>query len=457
MCEPPSSERAHGRRQIPAVHRVLAAYHEAGGTFSDSFIVPAIRSTLDAIRHDDGRPEQSVPELIDQVVKHLLRLERPRLSSVLNGTGVILHTNLGRAPVSAATAAAMAAAASSNVPLELDPETGERGKRMDEIARLLHWLTGAESALVVNNNAAAILLVLSAVAAGREVVLSRGEAVEIGGGVRIPDVLAQSGARMVEVGTTNRTYAVDYERAIGPQTAAILKVHPSNFRMDGFVRQATIAELALVAQSHGLPLIEDQGSGLLLDPAEFGLSGDRPVSESLEAGADIVTMSGDKLIGGPQAGVILGRGELVERCSRHPLARAVRADKTTLAGVAVTLRHYARGEALGEIPVWRMISAPVSELRCRAEAIQARCPTWEVVDSDATIGGGSLPGSIVPSISLARSNPGGTSVKRLAATLRTGEPAVYSRIENDRLLIDLRTIPASDDGRLIDALSRIRN
>jgi L-seryl-tRNA(Ser) seleniumtransferase len=452
------SDPSSSRRRIPAVHHVLTAYRAAGGTFTDLVAVPLIRTSLERFRHPET-PGISSADIVQTSVEHLLAAERPELRPVLNGTGVILHTNLGRAPVSEATAQAMAAAAASTVALEIDPETGSRGKRMAEIEWLLRGLTGAEAALVVNNNAAAILLVLSTLAAGREVILSRGEAVEIGGGVRIPEVLAQSGATMVEVGTTNRTYAADYAHAIGLRSAAILKVHPSNFRMDGFVHRASIAELAPIAREREVLLIEDQGSGLLIDPEPFGLAGDRPISESLSAGADIVTASGDKLIGGPQAGLILGRADLVERCARHPLARAVRADKVTLAGTAETLRHYARGEAVPEIPIWRMIAAPVEELQARAEAIAAGLAesghSWLVTPSTATVGGGALPGSMLPSIALALSRQSGMPLDHLATTLRTGDPAVYARIENDHLLVDLRSILPEHDPLLTERLRRL--
>jgi L-seryl-tRNA(Ser) seleniumtransferase len=329
---------------------------------------------------------------------------------------------------------------------------------MSEIERLVQALTGAEAALVVNNNAAAILLVLSALALGRVVIVSRGEAIEIGGGVRIPDVLGQSGARMVEVGTTNRTYARDYAAAIGPATAAILKVHPSNFQMSGFVHRPSTTDLASIARDNGVALIEDQGSGVLLDPARFGLSGESPVSQSLAAGVDLVTMSGDKLIGGPQAGIIAGRRELVERCARHPLARAVRADKATLAGVAATLRHYARGEAEQTIPIWRMIAAPLQSLFDRAGALRDRLDeagvTVGVRTTSATVGGGSLPGEALPSVALSLT---GVPVDEFARRLRLGRPPVFSRVENETVLIDLRTILPEDDQALLQTLIEDHN
>jgi L-seryl-tRNA(Ser) seleniumtransferase len=349
----------------------------------------------------------------------------------------------------------MADAAANYVPLEIQLESGTRGGRMSEIERLLQAITGAEAALIVNNNAAAVLLALSAIAGGGEVIVSRGEAVEIGGGVRIPDVLAQSGATMVEVGTTNRTYARDYAGAIGSLTKTLLKVHSSNFRISGFVHAPSRQELAEVARERRLPLIEDQGSGVLIDPSPFGLSGETPVSDALAAGVDLITMSGDKLIGGPQAGLIVGRRELVERCARHPLARAIRADKATLAGMAETLRHYARGEALTTIPVWRMIATPLQTLFERARELRGqllvRGVRAEVVAASSTVGGGSLPGETLPSVAL--SFGAADDIDALAKRLRLGNPSIFGRIVEDRLLIDLRTVLPENDAALVDALA----
>lgn len=440
------------RRSLPAVHRLLDTYRAGGGTVADEFATPVVRSLLDRLRASSA-PVPPIHDIEAIVHAELSALASPRLRKVLNGTGVILHTNLGRAPVSAKTAEATADVASGYVPLEIELESGQRGGRMSEIDRLMRAITGAEAALIVNNNAAAVLLVLSALAFDREVIVSRGEAIEIGGGVRIPDVLAQSGARMIEVGTTNRTYARDYAAAIGPQTAAILKVHPSNFHISGFVHKPSTDELVAVAKSHGVTLIEDQGSGVLLDPARFGLIGEVPVSASIAAGIDIVTMSGDKLIGGPQAGIIAGRRELVDRCLKHPLARAVRADKATLAGMAETLRHYVRGEAETEIPIWRMISTPLQSLFDRGIEIQAKLAGIELRTTLATIGGGSLPGETLPSVALALS--GGNLEERMRR-LRMGETSVFARVEDDQILIDLRTILPEDDGLLCIALEKAR-
>ncbi|CAN5539606.1 L-seryl-tRNA(Sec) selenium transferase [soil metagenome] len=444
------------RRSLPAVHRLLDAYRVRGGKVTDEYATPIIRTQLDRLRacSDPVPPNQEIEAMVQA---ELSPLTTSRLRKVLNGTGVILHTNLGRAPVSASAATAMAEVASGYVPLEIEQETGRRGGRMSEIDRLMQALTGAEAALIVNNNAAAVLLVLSALAFDREVLVSRGEAIEIGGGVRIPDVLAQSGARMVEVGTTNRTYARDYAAAIGPQTAALLKVHPSNFHIAGFVHKPQTEELAAVAKAHGVMLIEDQGSGVLLDPARFGLTGEVPVSVSIAAGVDIVTMSGDKLIGGPQAGIIVGKRELVDRCLKHPLARAVRADKATMAGMAETLRHYVRGEAETEIPIWRMISTPLQSLFDRGTAIQAKLAgsgiTIELRTTLAMIGGGSLPGETLPSVAIALS---GGNLDEWMRRLRMGATPIFARVEDDQILVDLRTILPEDDGLLIGAIAKAR-
>ena len=442
-------------RALPPVGTVAARARAGGSRLSDAALAAAAADALaearDRVAGGDASPR---PAIVERAAGRVLALERARLAPVLNATGVVIHTNLGRAPVSAETAAAMAAA-SGAVALELDPETNERGGRMDETARLMRLLCGAEATLVVNNCAAATLLVLSAVAAGRKVVVSRGEAVEIGGGFRVPDVLRQSGAVLAEVGTTNRTYARDYLAATDEQTAAYLKVHASNFRMVGFTHAATVGELAAVARERGVALLDDLGSGALLDTAAFGLGSEPTFAGSLGQGADLVMASGDKLVGGPQAGIIVGRASWVERVARHPLARAVRADKTCLAGLAATLRHYARGEATETVPVWRMIAAPEAALRARAEelaaALRERSVAAESVASVATVGGGSLPGESLPSRAVAI-DAAGPGVDELARRLRTGEPGVFGRIERGRLLLDLRTVLPEDDERLREAV-----
>jgi len=458
-----SQERAGELRKLPSVAALLQADELAPfvTTIQHDTLVRTIQRVLAESREAilTGEPAPSHHELIARVQHQLQVLFTPKLRPVINATGVILHTNLGRAPLSEDAAVAMAEAARFYTPLELELETGRRGGRMRELVTLLRELTGAEAALVVNNNAAAVLLVLSALCAGREVIVSRGQAVEIGGGFRIPDVLAQSGARLVEVGTTNRTYVRDYAAAIRPETAAILSVHWSNFRIVGFTVQPSLSELAMLAHQHGLWLIADLGSGALLDTARYGLAHEPMVQEELAAGADLVCFSGDKLLGGPQAGIIVGRRDLVQRVAAHPLARAVRADKTTLAGLAATLRHYLRGEAERKIPIWRMMSTPL-------EVLKQRCQTWQqalgaavaadVVPSEATVGGGSLPGSTLPSWALAiaesTARARGISLDTLTASLRKSAPPVIARLEEHRLLFDARTILPEQDTQLTDIL-----
>ncbi len=375
---------------------------------------------------------------------------------MLNATGILIHTNLGRAAVSDATAEAMQLAATGAVALEIEPETGRRGDRMDEISRLITLLTGAEGALVVNNNAAAILLVLSALAGGRRVAVSRAEAVEIGGGFRIPDVLRQSGADLVEVGTTNRTYASDYRDAGLGEGDVILKVHASNFAISGFVARPSIAELREVADATGALLIEDLGSGTLLDTARYGVEHEPTIQESIGAGVDLVTFSGDKLLGGPQAGIIAGRKALVEVVSRAPLARAVRADKTALAGIAETLRHYLRGDTDREIPLWRAMSVPATELHARADRLITRLQRSGLLvsaeDTRNFVGGGSLPGQSLPGVALSIELSGMTA-EVLARQLRLDpDVPVYTRIDNDRVLVETRTILPEDDETLAMSL-----
>jgi L-seryl-tRNA(Ser) seleniumtransferase len=334
--------------------------------------------------------------------------------------------------------------------LEFDLEAGARGSRHTHVEDLVQRATGAEAAIAVNNNAAALLLALSALCAGREVIISRGQLVEIGGGFRIPDVMRQSGARLVEVGTTNRTYVADYESAITPETAALMRVHASNFRLIGFVEQPDLPPLARAAHERGLLLLDDLGSGALLDTAPFGLAPEPTVQSSLAAGADLVLFSGDKLLGGPQAGIIGGRRDLIERLRRHPLARAVRLDKTSIAALNATLLHYVRGEALREIPVWRMIAAPLAEIERRARACAAAIGhAARVEPARSMVGGGSLPEESLPSAAIVLPVP---DPHQLAARLRRGDPAVVARVSHDALYLDPRTVDPASDSRLVDAV-----
>src|SRR5918993_1486623 len=444
-------------REIPPVSAIVTEAIRLGSELTEDVLTRAARAELENVRQALLAGESlDRPEIARRVIEAISVLQRPRLIPVLNATGVVIHTNLGRAPVSPETAEAMRAAAAHPVPLEIDPRSNERGGRMGEIAGLLRGLTGAESALVVNNCASAVLLVLAAVASGKEVVVSRGEAVEIGGGFRVPDVLRQSGARLVEVGTTNRTYARDYAAASTEETGAYLKVHPSNFRAFGFVHSASTAELVVLAREHGLPVLEDLGSGALLDTSRFGLAPEPTLSEALTAGADLVMASADKLLGGPQGGIIVGSASWVERVARHPLARAVRADKTALAGIAATLRHYLRGEAESHVPIWRMIAAPESEIRARATRLAAAlgqgAVSAEVESVQSTVGGGSLPGETLPSWAVVLSPAVGEGVDTLARRLRLGDPGIFGRIDRDRLLLDLRTVLPEEDEILLRSL-----
>ncbi|MDF2974834.1 MAG: L-seryl-tRNA selenium transferase [Microvirga sp.] len=455
--EPQRGSREEQLRAIPPVSAIVTEAIRLGSELTEDVLARAARAELENVRQALLAGESlDRPEIARRVIEAIGLLQRPRLIPVLNATGVVIHTNLGRAPVSPETAEAMRAAAAHPVPLEIDPRSNERGSRMGEIAGLLRGLTGAESALVVNNCASAVLLVLAAVASAKEVVVSRGEAVEIGGGFRVPDVLRQSGARLVEVGTTNRTYARDYAAATTEETSAYLKVHPSNFRAFGFVHSASTAELVVLAREHGLPVLEDLGSGALLDTSRFGLAPEPTLGDAIVAGADLVMASADKLLGGPQGGIIIGAASWVERVARHPLARAVRADKTALAGIAATLRHYLRGEAESRIPIWHMIAAPESEIRERVTRLGAALGqdghAVGVEPVQATVGGGSLPGETLPSWALVVSPADGEAVDALARRLRLGDPGIFGRIEQDRLFLDLRTVLPEDDQMLLQSL-----
>ncbi|MBI4329322.1 MAG: L-seryl-tRNA(Sec) selenium transferase, partial [Chloroflexi bacterium] len=359
-------------RRLPGVDRLLAhpLLQEFTARAGHDLLVAIAREALEEARGSIalGAGVPSMDELAQGAALRLGALLRPRPRPVINATGIVIHTNLGRAPLSRAAQEAVLATARSYSDLEYDLEAGDRGSRHAHAEELLRRLTGAEAAIAVNNNASAVLLALATLAAGKEVVVSRGEAVEIGGGFRIPDVLRQSGAHLVEVGTTNRTYARDYEAAITPETAAILKVHRSNFALVGFTHTPEARELAELAHRRGIPLLHDLGSGCLLDTTRYGLAAEPRVQESVAEGADLSLFSGDKLLGGPQAGIAVGRGAVVERMKAHPLARAVRMDKLDLAALTATLVSYLTGRAEEEIPVWRMIAAPLAELERRARA-----------------------------------------------------------------------------------------
>jgi len=442
-------------RDLPSVNEMLQDVGDLVLREGHARTVAAVRAALDDARaalRSGGRP----PERAEIAAWARARLAPAQPRPLVNATGVVLHTNLGRAPLSAAAQQAMQAAAAGYTPLEFDMETGERGRRGAALEDLLCEVTGAQAALVVNNCAAATVLMLAAHAAGRGVVVARGQLVEIGGGFRVPEIMRQSGARLIEVGTTNRVRAFDYAQAIAENAdvAALLRVHASNFKMIGFVEDVDVAGLSAAARA-GRPVavLDDLGSGALIDTAQFGLAHEPTPQESLRGGADVVAFSGDKLLGGPQAGVLLGGRDAIERCRRHPLARAFRADKLTLAALQATVLHYARGEAVREVPVLRMLAATPAQLQVRAEAVRTALGSWaaargvriEIVDAQSTVGGGSLPGETLPTRALALTS---SSAATLHAELRAR--GVIARIHDGRVLLDLRTV--GEDGVLVESV-----
>ena len=438
------------RRELPSVDRLLVQSPELIQAFGRPLTTQVIRAVLAEARaggNGAGTPAEtpSTEHLLAAARERLAALTTPSLQPVINATGVILHTNLGRAPLSRAALAQMAAVARGYSTLEYDVERGERGSRADHAESLLTTLTGAEAGLVVNNNAAALLLALTALAKGKRVAIGRGQLVEIGGGFRVPDVMKQSGAKLVEVGSTNRTHLADYQAAVDDGAAFVLRAHPSNFKVIGFTSEPTLDELCGL----GVPVIDDLGSGALLDTAAYGLAHEPTVQESLQAGAALVTFSGDKLLGGPQAGLIVGRRDLVQKLKRHPLARAVRADKLCLAALNATLLHYARDEAAREVPVWEMLARPLAVLEARAQAWAQQLGTGAVVAGESTVGGGSLPAETLPTRLLA------LSVKKpnqLAARLRAQSPAIVARVSESQLLLDPRTVDPDDEPALLRGL-----
>jgi len=412
----------------------------------------ALRLSMDAVR-GNYKISQHIPdvaELLQQANGLLQDWASPSLQPVINATGVILHTNLGRAPLSASAIQALEAVSAGYSNLEYDLPGGKRGSRLVHAESLLTHLTHAEAALVVNNNAAAVLLVLSALAKRRAVVISRTQLVEIGGGFRIPDVMQQSGARLYEVGTTNRVHLSDYQAALADASPAlIMHAHRSNFRLTGFTSEPSLSELAEVAHQAAIPLVDDLGSGALLDTAHFGLGHEPMVSESLASGTDLVCFSGDKLLGGPQAGIIIGKADLISKLKRHPLARAIRADKLCLAALSATLLHYLKDEAINKVPIWRMIAAPADVLHQRAIHWSESLGIGEVIPSRSTVGGGSLPDETLPTFVLAISI---RSPNRMLERLRRCQPPVIARLEEDRVIFDPRTVLLEQENDLLNAI-----
>jgi len=437
-------------RNLPSVDRLLrnkdakVLMNEYGRPLT----LDAIRVTLDAIRDGSIETKEKWPD--EAILLHagsiLQQWTIPTLTPVINATGVILHTNLGRSPFCQAAKEAVLSSISGYCTLEYELEEGERGSRSDHAEKILTRLTGAEAALVVNNNAAAVLLVLTGLCKRKRVIISRTQLVEIGGGFRVPDVLAQSGAKMVEIGTTNRVHPGDYEEALKEDTGALLRAHHSNYRLTGFTSEPSLEEMAVIAHSHGTILIDDLGSGALLETAQFGLAHEPMVQESISGGADLVCFSGDKLLGGPQAGIIIGKRELITKIKKHPLARAVRIDKLSLIALTATLDLYLRDRAVTEIPVWQMIAATPEVLKKKVNLWKSALGMGEVITGLSTIGGGSLPGETLPTwlLALEVSSPKNTLIK-----LRYLQPPVIARIEKNRILLDPRTVLPEQEEQLI--------
>lgn len=440
-------------RSLPSVDQVLItqAAQELLTEYGRPLTLEAVRHVLDTVRRE--YPESGdVPDmeaLLGRVRVLLKNWVAPTLHPVINATGVILHTNLGRAPLSPASLQAAQSAAGGYSSLEYDVAKGKRGSRLIHAEALLQQLTGAEAAVVVNNNASAVMLALSALARRRGVVIARTQLVEIGGGFRIPEVMKQSGARLIEIGTTNRVHLSDYQAALEQKPALFLRAHRSNFQIIGFTSEPALEEIVEVGHQAGLPTVDDLGSGSLLDTAQYGLGHEPMVQESLAAGADLVCFSGDKLLGGPQAGIIVGSAKLVAKIKKHPLARAVRSDKLCLAALSATLLHYLKDEAEQQIPIWRMISAPIASLQERANRWVEELGEGEVIAGQSTVGGGSLPGERLPTILLELEV---RSPNRFLARLRQAQPPVIARIQDDRVVLDPRTVLIEQDDSLLAGL-----
>jgi L-seryl-tRNA(Ser) seleniumtransferase len=453
------------RRTLPSIGALLdsQALRPLLARAPRALVAHAVRAAVDAARRHSAPIPTEPEEWVVAVEAELTRLERPSLRRVLNLTGVVLHTNLGRAPLADVAIEAVRRAAAGFTNLEYDLERGTRGSRYVHCVALLRELTGAEDALVVNNGASALVLALHALGAGREAIVSRGELIEIGGSFRIPDIMAASGATLVEVGTTNRTHLDDYRRAASAETAVFVKVHRSNFAIVGFVAEVAVESLAPLAAELGVPLLHDLGSGLLLSLEEFGLHGEPTAGAALAAGATLVTMSGDKLLGGPQAGIIVGSTSAISRLRASPLARALRVDKLTLSALEATLALYREpSRALREIPALAMLTSPLRVVRERAERVRTIVAeagvSLEILDSTAGVGGGAFPTAALPSVALSPSGPAAEHAVALERRLRAGDPPVIGRLAEGRLLLDLRSLPAMEDdalvGALIDALGR---
>jgi L-seryl-tRNA(Ser) seleniumtransferase len=440
-------------RDLPSVEHLLQNAAHLIEAYGRPLTLDALRTTLDETRvRFQLNPQPALPStdrILAEAESRLSAWTASTLRPVINATGVILHTNLGRAPLSKATIQAMSEAAANYTNLEYDLSAGKRGSRLIHAEAVLQKLLNVEAALVVNNNASAVLLVLSALANKQRVVIARSQLVEIGGGFRVPDVMKQSGAKLVEVGTTNKVRLSDYREAFEERTALVMRAHRSNFKIVGFTEEPEMSEIVEVAHMKHVLVVDDLGSGALVDTAKYGLAHEPTVQESLESGVDILCFSGDKLLGGPQAGIIVGRRELLARIKKHPLARAVRADKTCLAGVTATLSHYLKDEADREIPILRMMSMRAEQVRVRVEAWREALGQGEVIESESTVGGGSLPEESMPTFVLALDVK---SPDKFLRKMREANPPVIARAANDRVLLDPRTVFEEQDAAIISTL-----
>ena len=441
----------NNRRAIPSVDHLLHRPEIEGlvPDFGYPLVLMSLREALEAIRMDNETLSED--SIFRKTAAILMKRIQPTLRPVINATGVILHTNLGRAILSRDAIDAMNAVAAGYSTLEFDLETGTRGSRSLHTSEVLKEITGAEDSMIVNNNASAVLLCLSALAKRRSVVISRSQLIEIGGGFRVPEVMKQSGAKLIEIGTTNRVHLSDYEEALKSGARVVMRAHSSNFKMIGFTEQPHLAEIVQLAHQYGAILIDDLGSGALVDTSKYGISHEPMVQESILAGVDLVCFSGDKLVGGPQAGIIAGRCDLIEKLRKHSLARALRADKVCLAGLSATLLHYLKGETEMKIPTWRMIAMPIAEIHERALFWKSTLGMGEVVEDRSTIGGGSLPEETLATYVFVLQ---GKRAPRLMRTLRRCDPPVIARVQKDQVMFDPRTIPPEKDREFLDLLKK---
>ncbi len=444
-------------RDLPSVEQILQTQAAADliALFGRPLTLDALRATLDEVRARFKATEiTALPSqvlILSQAESTLIAWTKPTLLPVINASGVILHTNLGRAPLSTATIHAMDLVSRSYSNLEYDIEKGVRGSRLVHTESILQKLTGAEAALVVNNCASAVLLVLSALANKKRVVISRTQLVEIGGGFRVPDVMKQSGAKLVEIGATNKVRLSDYQSALAESAGLVMRAHRSNFKLVGFTEEPELKDIVKAAHEAGVPVVDDLGSGALYDTAKYGIVHEPTVQESIEAGADIVCFSGDKLLGGPQAGIIIGKAELIAKIKKHPLARAVRADKTCLAGLSATLLHYLKDEAEREVPIVRMMSMTPKQIKGRAEAWAGELGQGQIVEGESTVGGGSLPDESIPTFLLSLEVK---SVERFMKSLRRSNPPVIARTADDKILFDPRTVLPEQDEVFLSVLKK---